>query len=802
MKHGHTHLIIWGFYLLVALAITWPLVAQLSTHLVGWSYGDSHEMARHIWWYNHALRTGQSVFWQPALGYPDGMEGVLLWAHPQQFFPAWLLAFALPIPAAANLSILFYMALNGWAMYVLAAELLAGRRGPALLAGLAFMAAPTFQGHLGGGHAGLIVAWPVPLYILALLRLGDIRPPAENAVGAGAGRGRVQWFLLAVLFFVLSPGGHILQLIYVLLPISGFFALVYLGRRDTAALLRLIAVNLLGSALLLVFLLPIVRSTLDTPAYTDEGGFVRYSADLLSVVAPSFFHPLYAGLAYPRQVFGTNLEEGISYIGIIGGGLALLGVLVFRQARVWLLLALIAWVLSLGPLLKVLDVPVTVQPDGYASYVTLPFAVLQNLPGFDLARTPGRFNFVLALTVALLAGYGAAWLWDHGRAGLLRAGLLALLGAGLLADFQVYWPLPTHTAAVPQAVYALAQRDDIRAVLNLPWDNPVAAKDALYLQTAHQQPLVAGHVTRSTPVSPSKLALLEQTLDPALLDAAGADIVILHKAYLTSEQLQDAVSWLGAPLYEDADLMILEPPPPAQGPSFHTIAEPAAIERYADLYAYAPQAGWVTLSGRLSGTGQTLALLRDQTVIHRWQVADEQDFRIQIPVESDSYHVIRLALEPPCPVPPHPALICDAVRLQAPILDAYTPEPMEPIVFAQGVTLQRGALPTAAAPGAVIQIPLWWVFEAARRDTDIRFIHLVSETGELITQDDSPLGALPAGSQWVEQVSLSLPETLPAGEYAVYIGWYTYPDFARFPVLSDRIGAADGWALLGRLRIE
>src|SRR5690606_10603264 len=159
MKRLLPHLIVYGFYLLITLLITWPLVTQLGTHLTGWSYGDSHEMARHIWWYNHALRAGQPIFWQPALGYPDGMEGVLLWAHPQQFFPAWLLAFVLPVPAAANLSILLYMALNGWGMYLLARHLLDDRRGPALLAGLAFMAAPTFQGHLGGGHAGLMVAW-------------------------------------------------------------------------------------------------------------------------------------------------------------------------------------------------------------------------------------------------------------------------------------------------------------------------------------------------------------------------------------------------------------------------------------------------------------------------------------------------------------------------------------------------------------------------------------------------------------------------------------------------------------------
>ncbi|MBZ0301417.1 MAG: DUF4832 domain-containing protein, partial [Anaerolineae bacterium] len=595
---------------------------------------------------------------------------------------------------------------------------------------------------------------------------------------------------------------HILQLIYVLLPISATFALWGLIRRDWAGLLRLMAVNVLGCAILLIFVLPIARSTFETAAYTEEGGFVRYSADLLSVVSPSFFNPLYAWLDYPRRVLGTNLEEGTSYIGIIAGALAIIGLLKFRPARLWLLLAAIAWVLSLGPLLKIFDAPLRLQTDGYATAITLPWAALQNLPLFNLARTPGRFNFALALAVAVLAGYGAAWVSDRLRDQRLRAGVMMALMVALLVDFQVYWPLPTQSAVIPAAVSALAAREDVRAVLDLPWENPVAAKDALYLQTAHHQPLVAGHVTRSTPVSPAKLTLLQDTLDPALLDAAGADVVILHKKYASDEQIAWTRTQLGDPAYEDANLAIFDVPDPTGSPSLTTrTTDSRAIERSADSYLYAPQTGWVDFSGTLSADGRVVELRRDQQVIQRWTVAGEQAFHIPIPVEAGAYHVIRLAVDPPCPVEQDPALECRAVTINDLAFGPLVAVDSAPVEFEHGLRLERGSVPASAAPGESLAVRLWWILNATRSDTDIRFVHLVAADGQVVTQDDRTLGAQAAGSQWAEQVMLQLPDDLPAGDYRVFTGWYTYPDFTRFAVESPVEGAANDLALIGHVHV-
>jgi len=826
-----THAAIILFYFALALIITWPLVTVISTHFAGFVYGDGHEMARHIWWYNHALRTGQDIFYQPLLGYPNGIDGVLYWAHPLQFFPAWLFAYFLPLPAAANLAILLAMALNGWGMYCLAAYLLEDARIPALLAGVVFMAAPTFQGHLGGGHAGLMVMWPAPLYLLALFKLRNLNhaesvgaqhdrreslwgaAPLQNTkmwtwgiITLVGDRETRRWLALAILFFVLSNTGHILQLIYLLLPVTGVFVLTLLIRREWLTLARTILVGILGCAFLMIFLLPIAQSTFNTPAYTDEGGFVRYSVDLLSVVSPSFYHPLYSALDYPRRVLGVNLEEGVSYIGLIAGIFVLIGIWKKSASRWWLVLALIVWVFSLGPLLKIFDQPVSLEIDGYPSFITLPWAALQNLPFFSLARTPGRFNFALALAVAVLAGYGAAWVWERLSkiwAQSLRWIIFVLITTAILFDYQLYWPLPTIPAAIPDSVYALRERDDIRAVFDIPWDNLVAAKDALYLQTAHQLPMVGGHLTRSTPVSPAKLNLLQATLDSALLNAAGADIIILHKAYISPEIDLFAREKLGQPFYEDAEIALFDrPDTPNENASVRLLTSEEATTNIADSYLYESRNGWVNFSGTLAANGREVELYVDRQLIHRWMVDDEVNFDVPLPVSAQTYHIVRLALNPPCPQVQESSLRCRALEMRDLSFGALSPAEDLNGQFDRGVTLARTFVPEHAEAGENLPVNLLWRFDAPRNRTEIRFLHVLNQYDELVAQFDSTLGDQPAGGVWSEAVDVALPNDLPPGTYRVYVGWYTYPDAVRFDVLSDGDGAQNDLVFLGSFEVS
>lgn len=783
MRRLGFHAVIFGAYLALALLVTFPLVLDLSGQLIGHHTGDAYEMGHHIWWFKHAIETGEPLFYQTLLAYPDGIQGISLWANPLQFFPAWLLALVMPVAAAYNLHILLAMALNGWALFVLMRDRLPDRHGlwPALVAGAAFMTFPVFQGHLFAGHAGLMVMWPVPLLVLALFRWLDTR--------------RARWFAASVALFVVSPWGHSLQVIYVLLPLFGLITLGRLLRRDWGGALRVIAVGIVGGVLLLIFLLPVAADTFGGDTYTGDGGYVAFSADLLGVLTPSFEHVLLGGLPHTRPILGTNLGEGLTYIGITGLILMAVAVWARREARGWLALALLAVVLAWGPILNLLGQPLTLTLDGYASYMTSPFAGFYTLPGLSLARTPGRFSFALALAAAVLIGYGVhaiAARWPR-----TQRVVIPLLAALIVFEYQSFWPFPTVPADVPPAIRALAARDDVRAVLDVPWGNLLAAKDGLYLQTAHEKPLIAGQVTRRTPVSPAKLTLLEETLDPALLDQAGVDVIIVHKQWADDAQ-QERMRALGAPLYEDARFAVYDVPDPVSEAQFTArFPDTGAITARLDAYFYAPAPGWSLFRADLSADDVPLDVRVDGARVQRLTV--DGGARLLIPVQHTDagYVTLELGVTPACPRPISPAQTCRAVTPQDLRWWPVTGEATGAVALGGGFAL-AGALVTVDPDAPRIDVLLDWRFDTPPLESDVRFVKVFDADGQQIAGDDAPRHLLAGDGRLSEVVSLAIPSEA-AGPFAVYAGWYTFPDLTRRTVASDAPGAQDGLIYLGTL---
>lgn len=203
-------------------------------------------------------------------------------------------------------------------------------------------------------------------------------------------------------------------------PISSLRA--WLGSA-TAGLLRAVAIVLtlgaVGLGLSAVQLIPL--GELGTQNYRWEGVGARLAAtnsvwpgDFLTLLLPRLHDTATGGFWGPWVKWETVL-----YVGILPLVLAIVGLIVpgARYRPFFGGLALASLALALGA-----------NAPGSA------WSRLHELPGFEVLKSPGRFSLLLALAVAVLAGYGVDWLSrtrPRPRLGLtiLLAGLLLVVGA-------------------------------------------------------------------------------------------------------------------------------------------------------------------------------------------------------------------------------------------------------------------------------------------------------------------------------------------------------------------------------------
>ncbi|MEM6283345.1 MAG: hypothetical protein AAF787_14215, partial [Chloroflexota bacterium] len=656
-------------------------------------------------------------------------------------------------------------------------------------AGTVFMLYPAVQGQLFGSHAGIIALWGTPLYIDVLYRL----------------RRRMSIWLVVqgAVFFVFGLLGSSLLLIFMLAPVTLYFLVARWLERDWQWLRRITIT--VGACLLLstVFIVPAAVEQATSDAATDPGGAVRFASDALAIVTPSFFHPAFAALDYPRQVLGTNIVEGTAYIGVVAVVLAIIALVRYRAVRGWLLVSAGAWVLSLGPLLKLLDTPVTLAVDGRATYIPLPFALVSYLPVIGTIRTPGRFNLLIGLVTAIMVGYGVAWLLNRKLPRAAQWGISGILIALIAFEYQLTWQnglphFPTVPAGIPAEIAALRDDDSVRAVLNLPHENLILAKEAMYLQTAHQKPIVAGFISRQTPVSTSKLSILQNTLHPTLLDEADVDIIILFRGW--DETLtQHVYDSLDAPLYEDEHYAVFRVPDATEPAQFEVdVRVPDTIQARGDIHTYSAGDGWSMLSADLQADDRKLAITLDGTPLHTVTIEGQMPLRVPVPIPS-GYHTLSLEPVPPCRRPSHlPDVVCrtvaaENVAMSAPVLPSLaTPVDFERDIRLNSVHVQQ--------TGAQVDVWQWWSYAQATHDNMVRFVHVVNEAGEQIAGSDEPRGGIMAGEQRVDAVTLDLPET--PGIYRVYTGWYTLPDVQRLTVLGDVDGAQSNWVLLDTITVK
>jgi hypothetical protein len=497
------HVLVFGGYLLLALALTYPVVFHLTTHIPiahhipGWVPGDGdpwHSLWV-LWFTQHSLvDLGRPPLFSDALFYPGGADlGYLSLV----LFPL-LLSFPLVqfagVVAAYNLLILFSLTAAGYATFLLVRYLAKDGR-VAFASGLIFAFCPYHLTH-SLEHLFLVMsAASLPLFVLFLITA--LREGGTSNV------------LLASAVFLVTMLSNPHYVIFLTL-FTGLYVLFHrwrLGRAGSRSIL--IKRSALAVACTAVLSLPIAALFLrmewpDIVLSTSLAEVNQWSADLLAFFLPSPYHALWGSLVEPIYArFIGNIFEQTVYIGYVVLALALIAVVKAHQAetRVWTLCAIIFFVLALGPFLHINGKDLFSLGEA-TLYIPLPHLLFGFIPVLKQARGASRFDVMLMLSLAVLVGFGLRYVLDRfgrkqwGARG--HAVFLGMIAAVILCEF-VSVPLPTMAATVPP-IYAEIGQDKTRtgSLLDVPLGMDIAKYQ--YYQTAHRRKLLMGFTPRPSHV--------------------------------------------------------------------------------------------------------------------------------------------------------------------------------------------------------------------------------------------------------------------------------------------------------------
>jgi hypothetical protein len=566
----------------LTLAITYPVVVNLDSGLAQnprWSR-DAFHHAYVLWWFRRALvDLGTNPAGLEWVHYPHGADYPLLLTYATVYAPGILLSLFLSPVATYNVVFLLTFFLSGLTGYALCAGL-TRNRWAGLLGGIVYAFYPGRVAHALAGHLELISTYLFPLYLLLLVR--TVRTP------------RLSTGLLCGLALAGSLLVQPLYVPYLLVPITVIWLLcetALLRHRVEPRAWRTLALSFGLAALIAAPLYgPALRQQLTgRGTYLEDIGAVRFSADLMGVIAPSPVNPALDALGlvppYARRVAPPDwrIAELLTYVGLVP---LALGVLAAARRRrrlaAWTLVAVLAAVLSLGPVLKVNGEVVTFAADGVEGTIALPYGLLVNLPLLSLNRAPARINATLMLALAVLAAHGLAWLTERIR-GRWQAVVPVVLCLAAIGEMLVIWPCPITPVPAPAALDDLSRESGGTAVLNLPLTAGHVKEVGLFYQTEHEHPVFDSWFQRSLPVFPDVAGFLDGLLYPeteqdivpapepgaraAVARAEGAGYVIVHSPYVArlDQELRLLETELGPPRSVEEGLIVYEvaPDPPS-----------------------------------------------------------------------------------------------------------------------------------------------------------------------------------------------------------------------------------------------
>ena len=620
LRNGRSPFLIFVIYSLLTIPLTWPTVAHLGSHIPG-QLGDAYV---HLWtfeWLKFALLSGQNLFETDLIFYPIGVSLLnhnIAWVN----FALWLpLQAIFGSEVGYSLAFMLIFPLNGLAIYLLVRELVAtdtaGVKTAAFIGGLIGAFWPYNLSH--HDHPNLIlIAW-LPLAMVFLLRL-QRHKRWQDAVKSG--------------FFIALIGITRWQLLLIAAPLLGVFFLWLFIQNGRGEIKRLVW-HLFGAggvALLLIlpFFTPLLLHQLNhdnlQEVLVEED---RYATDLAAYITPGSYHPLWGE---QTQLLTRDFEGNFIYVRFIGIAVLLLAVIGllkrWRKSWLWLLMTAVYLLLALGPTLHWAGTPT----------IPLPFRFIEDSFLVQTLRFPDRFNVLMVIPVSLLAAWGVTAVMEKRPFQHYRYGLLLILSGLILFEYANQFQM--LSLITPSWFETVAAEKTETAILDIPaFSDEAYNKQYMLYQLVHQKPLVEGRIARppqaamqfinsnvllqnllSSKLPPAELPNQSQQINQLAL--AGVDYIILHRQFLSAEELAAWQDWFTRPSHHQDDAIVVYRTDPLiieqDIPLLHVLYKPDPESKMGlldlELTEQVQSGNWLTLNaiwGTTAPLNQSLSLCLD-----------------------------------------------------------------------------------------------------------------------------------------------------------------------------------------------
>ena len=809
-------------FIVLSLVLTYPLALHLAD-----AVEDRQDALLNVWitaWDGHQLLSDPL----------DLFDANIFHSYPRTLAYSELLLgnglLALPVTAATdnpvlgyNVALLLSFLLSGFGTYLLVLALTRSP-GAGLVAGTIFTFSAYRMTNLA--QAQLLTTQWMPFALLALLQL--MRRPRARHVAT------------FVLFFCLQALSSFYYAILLAMAAAGLVVwrlAIWIWRRaregvdDGGASFGRAAVYLLVAvALCVLIMLPFALPYFQVQR---ELGFERSLADnepfsaslrqYLMVPPGSVAH----GWWLPSDdtpVAGGYAVDAL-FPGLVTLALSVWGLVRGRERTRWffLLLALVSLVLSFGPRLYLAPG----QPAGLE--MNLPYAWLYAaVPGFKALRAPVRFDALVMLSLAVLAGYGVAALgrgWKErakpeARRAPVLVGAGVLLLVGLVVIESLVWPAakaePVPVGEDVPPVYRWLAEQGAEPVLELPMAfTPGGPQlDYQYLSAYHWRttpdgysgfvPPKHGQIVYEMERFPSERAV-------SLLQALGVRHLVIHTERFPASRWQGMENTLPGV----GDLVRVE----SFGPDRVYEVAPRAFDAgdlEVDVYfppsaaAGQPYTAYIIALNRGARSYAIRPTDVSQPVV-AWK-GEERNVTADVPlVTSPDGGAAVIPL--PLTAPATPGRYSVTAYEQDGPLGAWSSTGEVEVgeagdsAFPVPIRLEMWDVAETARPGEPLRVALKWRALGKVDAYYSVYVKLLDAGGNAVASwDGQPRNGEAPTLLWApgevveDLVTLEVPGDLPAGEYTVEVGMYRAADLARCLTL-DRDGSPVSRLVLGIVRI-